>query len=508
MGFGSQNARSMDGMAMDRAGNAYVTGNATAPFQIGAIAVPTAEHPKGIYLVKFAPRQNPPNRSRYDAVVALFLQGPDGMQARSVATDGLDNVYVTGEFGDSLSVGGLTLVGGNGNNGFLAKFDSKGKPVWLRRFAGGERFETAGTVRVDFAGNPVLLGRNNDKARNLDTLRVGDSTFNWGPSGAPDPGYGYFLAKYDSAGNFLWTRQFKTVESAVSETWRTPALELDAAGDILLAGHFNSLYEVRFDTLRILGGSRGNKLFVAKFSSDGAFRWLRVLATCSGRSNLNSLAIRPSGNLVIAGHYQDSLVFADTMVRAVPPIFQDNQKDLVLAELDSAGKRIWLHASGSGISDDLQNVKLDAQGNAYVGGYSSSIPGFSGYPGSPPRPSYTYGFVGRFDPVGRLQWVREISKWSSNMALAVADTVVITGFQATGTIDTTGFRGLVLRPNNENIYLATLSPNSIALPLRERRHQRISEKRKAVKGAVFHRPPNHWTDASGKRLPGESLRAP
>ena len=105
---------------------------------------------------------------------------------RALTTDASGNVYVTGGYNDSLTLGGTTYTGtpAGGNHGFVAKYDKLGNVLWVTPVNDG----LASTIAIDADGNSYIGG--ND--RSITTSNIGFS----------------FTAKYDNNGNKVWYKIF------------------------------------------------------------------------------------------------------------------------------------------------------------------------------------------------------------------------------------------------------------------------------------------------------------
>jgi hypothetical protein len=129
--------------------------------------------------------------------------------AESAATDGAGNVYVAGRTSAGLDGPLLGLM-----DGFLRKYDSAGYVLWSRQHGTTSGDTAAHGVAVDALGNAYLSGYTRG---NLDGPNAG--------------GTDVFLSKYDPAGALVWTRQFGTAGFEASFD-----LSIDALGGIYLSG--------------------------------------------------------------------------------------------------------------------------------------------------------------------------------------------------------------------------------------------------------------------------------
>ncbi|HYJ04970.1 MAG TPA: SBBP repeat-containing protein, partial [Chthoniobacterales bacterium] len=165
-------------LAIDAAGNAYVTG----------ISAQTWGNPFSAF-----------SGGIYDAFVAkldsngtllwnTFLgEGPDD-RGQAIALDGVGNIYLAGFSRASWGTPMRTHSGGP-YDGFAAKLDPSGALIW-NTFLGSGGTDHADAVAVDVNGNAHVLGMSNAT---------------WGsPVRAYSGGHSVFLAKLDSSGAITW----------------------------------------------------------------------------------------------------------------------------------------------------------------------------------------------------------------------------------------------------------------------------------------------------------------
>lgn len=196
--IGSNNEDTGYGIALDIAGNVYVSGSfsTTADFDPGS----------GTFNLSSA--------GSYDAFVAKLDSGGNFTWAKRVGGTGIDiaaslaldsagNIYTTGlfsstnaDFDPSGSV--FTLASAGGTDVFIDKLDSLGNFVWAKRF-GGSLADYGNGVAVDSAGNVYTTGQ---FSLTVDFDPSG-SVFNLASTGAGD----IFTTKLNSAGNFVWANR-------------------------------------------------------------------------------------------------------------------------------------------------------------------------------------------------------------------------------------------------------------------------------------------------------------
>ncbi|MDQ3047179.1 MAG: SBBP repeat-containing protein [Bacteroidota bacterium] len=175
-------------IAVDAAGNVYVTGN-TQTTVLTNFNYATV---------------------KYDAAgVQQWAQtyngtGDDADRANVVKLDASGNIYVTGK-----SVG----VGSTGEDIYTIKYDNSGATLWANRYNGTSNgYDEGKDLEVDLSGNVYVAGL---------SFEAGAST-------------DYILIKYDAAGTQQWKTQYN---GTGNNSDQAAGLEVDNAGNIYVTGY-------------------------------------------------------------------------------------------------------------------------------------------------------------------------------------------------------------------------------------------------------------------------------
>src|SRR5439155_8333519 len=132
--------------------------------------------------------------------------------------------------------------------GFAAKYDPAGSLLWGVQ-VGGTGNSSVYKVEVDGAGNALIAGIFAGSVEIGTPGRPPVTLTNGGISEG-------FLAKFDPAGNTLWATTF----GAAADPRVAYGITTDPAGNVYATG------------------SEGNRLFVARYSADGAAVWTQVVS--------------------------------------------------------------------------------------------------------------------------------------------------------------------------------------------------------------------------------------
>jgi hypothetical protein len=256
-GFGT-NGHSF-GIAVDPAGNSYVTGefSGTTTFGSGEVNQTTLTSEDNVVFV-----------AKYDSAGALLWvkQAGDYALGLGITVDGAGNSYVTGIFGGTGGFRGTATFGvgeanqtvlnsaGNGDM-FVAKYDSDGALLWARR-AGGTEGDGASGIAVDGAGNSYVVGAFGGAATFGPEEPNQTTLFSAGQSDM-------FVAKYDSAGMLLWATRSGGPEGDSGD-----GIAMDGARNVYVTGSFSGTALFGTEAIQVLVTSAGSEdVFVVKYSA-------------------------------------------------------------------------------------------------------------------------------------------------------------------------------------------------------------------------------------------------
>ena len=165
-----------------------------------------------------------PSHGSYDAFVVKYDSSGTPQWARQPGSTSQDYAQaVTLDAGGNIYVAGDTegdLGGPNQGNtdAFIVKYDSGGTLQWARQM-GGSWWDHASGIVADSSGNIYIAG----------------GTYG-GLSGPFKREWDIFVAKYDSDGTLLWTRQ---IDSGQGKWDIAQDIGVDAASNIYITGHTN-----------------------------------------------------------------------------------------------------------------------------------------------------------------------------------------------------------------------------------------------------------------------------
>ena len=339
------------GMVTDLAGNLYVTGAYdNALCRIGNILLTKTNTTRTTFLAKINPTGN---------VLWARNVGSNNSYA-SAAIDGAGYIYVTSTLSaihDSIGSSAFS----NPTAIMIAKFDPMGNVIWAKAESDGYVF--VNNCMVSHNGYIYLCGLCQSSSLNF----FGSSGYTVTTTGLEF----FFVAKYDSSGNFLWARP-------------TQLTKYDIIGDILLDRAENLYFTGGFkeDTLRFGSYLLTNHnvdtsdVFLVKYDRSGNVIWAKSAGGTYDDAGY-CLAIDNCNNLWLTGQmYRSFAYFLSTPTYRmsfgshslpIPPLTGVVMDPLFIVEMDTSGNYIWGLTLPSG-GDDACGIAVDNKGNFYIAG--------------------------------------------------------------------------------------------------------------------------------------------
>lgn len=255
---GPGNNDEANALALDAAGNVYVTGRSP-------VGVDIDEEDGDYTTIKYDNNGIVQWISRYDGPVA----GNFNDNALAIAVDGSGNVYVTGVSASSNAEDAFDYA--------TVKYDAAtGKELWVARYNGpGNSLDIAVDVAVDAARNVYVTGQS--------AAEPNETNFD------------YATIRYDANGNEVWVSRYN---GSANGTDQASALALDDAGNVYVTGRSD-------------GAGTAADFATIKYNTAGAEQWVeRYNGPANGNDGTaifigfftsHPIAVDGSGNVYVTG---------------------------------------------------------------------------------------------------------------------------------------------------------------------------------------------------------------
>ncbi len=378
-GAGSGSDQEASAVTADLSGNVYVTGYIKGANNNFSSILLSSVGNDDIFIAKYDQDGN--------ILWAKAAGGSGNDKGNSIAVDNSGNVYVCGRIDDNATFFGSPniTVSGVGSDIFIAKFNSSGNVLWVKR-----QNSTSDGVAYAICTNGTEVFVTGQFA----------ATLNFGllPALTSSGGYDAFIASVDcSNGAENWA-----IKGGSSSDDNGTGIAVDASG-VYVTGGFESTL-----TFQNMAGTLTNSgnfdVFVVKYGFAGNGIWKRK-AGGSGDERETSVAV--SGSYVyVAGHFSGTMSLFNTGP-AVATITANASDDSFISQWDATtGNFGWIRSENGTGQDRATGVAASPIGDVFVVGYFQGQLPF----GSGPSVNANANdiFVTKYNATGVFQWGKKV----------------------------------------------------------------------------------------------------
>ena len=361
------------------------------------------------------------------------------VQVKSIATDASDNIFICGNFTGTnvnfnpLVSGADSLRTSNGQDGFIAKYNSSGQLQKVIRF-GNSSTDFATKVYVDSTNNVYLLAgifgtvymdnstsfsvylsggsgamalvkyNNNlvyQVGRSLKTStgatgdilsdikvsatniyvtgQLANKTVNFNPGGTIDTlssigSTDIFVAKYNSTLICQWAYNFGGIYGDGGN-----GIDLDNSGNIYLTGFFRGQSidmspldgNLGDNQISEAGGSNSGDVFVAKYSPGMAYQWAFNIGAGLFDQGNSLIVNKTTSDVYVAGSLQTDVLTVDFDPSSTTTNTFNGLglNDMFIASYNTSGAFRWAKGIGGAQDDVASAITFDASNNVILTGY-------------------------------------------------------------------------------------------------------------------------------------------
>lgn len=358
--FASDNDVDVTGIAIDSAGNLYVTGQYSDTTDFDPTAgVTTMNGAAGdAFLAKLDSSLNLQWVNRF--------AGNGAIRTNGVAVDADGNAYIAGWFSktiDFLSGPGTkkkTAVGKQ--DGYVAKFDTNGNSKFISRFEGDSGLNKSRVVDIDAdsRGNLYLTGW---FGGDVDFDPKSDVTML-----SSEGGRDAFVTHLDRQGRLSWVRQIGGIDGDEGR-----AIAIDQATNDVYVGSthvgtvdFDPTTEIDNRTTSSTDRVNGHESFITRYDSSGTRVFTNQFSEGNGDLGVTALAVDEEGDFYVTGGMSGQIDFdANTNVANFDATAG---QDVFAAKYNSDGEFIW---AGLGDPEYATGIAVAEGGAVHVVGEGS-----------------------------------------------------------------------------------------------------------------------------------------
>jgi hypothetical protein len=286
----------------DDAGNTFITGSFTDTIFFDTTELISA-YPSSIYVCKYDAAGN--------LSWAKIVAGGPIVQVTGISADNSGNVSITGQF-NSISYFGEhgtdTLFSNADFDVFIAKYNSTGNLLWAKS-KGSSGYDYGAGISSDVNGNSYITGEFHYSSYPFSASKI-------------------FIAKYDSTGNNIWSKQTQNYSS----TDFAEGIVTDNNGTSFITGQFfDTLF---FDSTAVLGaGNVEANIFAGKLNNDGNILWLQKAGASTGYCGGIGIDIDENDNVYLTGFFHGSIYFGTINLSGLFGV----ANEIFIAKCDSNG---------------------------------------------------------------------------------------------------------------------------------------------------------------------------
>jgi len=306
-----------------------------------------------------------------------------------------------------------------------------GTQFWAKAF--GTTGEQQGySITRDAQNNVIITGR-----------FTGQMTFGGGGILLSPVGYDIFVAKFDSAGNYLWHARYG--DAGIYQEGFDVAT--DSVGNIFLTGYFDST--INFGGQSFTSGGLTD-MFLVKLDPTGVHLWSKSFSAPSPQYG-QSIAVDPQGNPILLANGFNTVNFGGGGLTSA------GNYDMFVAKFDGVtGAHTWSKRFGSANDDRALGIAADSAGNVVLTGRSDAAIDFGG--GLVPSNGSLDVLAVKLDAAGNHVWSKRFgdggNQFGADVAIDAQDGVILTG----GFESTVNLGGGALQASGDiDVFLAKLT---------------------------------------------------
>jgi len=360
--LGGQFTDQANAIAVDKDGNAYVTGLTTSgDFPVTPGSLKSTFSDDRSFVTKL-------NASGNALVYSTYLKGTSSSGSRAIAVDPAGNAYVTG-----LAISGFTSTSGvfqpnpKSNDAFIAKINATGSAFVYATYLGGSGFQDEGFgIAADAAGVAYVTGKTDST-----DFPVTSNAFRTTAPGGGDA----FVAAISASGSTLL---YATYLGGRGED-RGNAIAVDSSGNAYVTGY---TYASDFPTVSpvqpkcgcetSVGGGVQSDAFVTKISNTGSALLYSTFYGGGGPDRGFGIGVDSSGAICFGGTTDgispSTFPLVDSM-KASKGLLDD----AFAVRLNTSGSAaVYSTFFGGQSTDFAATMTIDRAGNVYLAGNTNS----------------------------------------------------------------------------------------------------------------------------------------
>ena len=324
-------------------------------------------------------------------IYSTYLGGTGDDFPGDAVVDSEGNLYVTGTTtSTNFPTKGAFQTSNNGGafgDVFVTKFNPAGTEVIYSTYLGGSGDENPGGIDVDASGRAHITGFT--RSTNFPTAKALQASFAGGSGDV-------FIAKLNQSGSALVYSTYLGGNGNGADS--ATGIAVDASGNVYVAGQAFENFPLANPLQAV---STGFDAFIAKLNSEGSALIYSTYLGGNGPDSADDIAIDSEGNAYVAGRTGSTNFPIANAVQ--PVFGGGPSLDCFVTKVNKTGTSfIYSTYLGGGSFDTPRTIAVDGAGNAYVGGNTASTNFPIANPLQSTLRGAADGFVSKFNATGSL----------------------------------------------------------------------------------------------------------
>ena len=286
--------------------------------------------------------------------------------------------------------------------------------AWARQAGGRGRFCSGQGIVADKGGNIYVTGSFDSPAISFQNVIL----TNFNPKAQAGDQHIFreetadmFLVKYDPNGALVWVTQGGGQGNDAGFS-----CALDSSANVYVLG-FSASTNAAFGR-RHFTNENGLGIYLAKYTSEGKFLWLRSSARYYTNAHPTSVAVDAQGNICICGSFAETnLTFGSQVLRASQ--ISDFKWDTFLVKYNTNGDLLWARQVKN--TSQFCRVSLDTLGNSYIAGTFHGSAGFGKVNiSSRTATDQDHAYIAKYDAAGNVIWAFDAIESAESLSTGIA----------------------------------------------------------------------------------------
>jgi len=352
-------------------------------------------------------------------------------QGVSIAVDSIGNSYTVGfyrgivDFDPGPGVFNISSNSAAWYDIFITKLAPDGSFKWTKSIGGSLNDQPTGIV-LDKTGGILISGL----FTSIVDFDPNVTVFNLSAGGSSEDA---FVLKLDTAGNFVWAKQFIGTSNA-----RANAIALDANGNVFTTGVFNSTCDFDPGAGAFPLTASAQDIFVCKLNTIGDFVWAKKIGGPVNDVGY-TIAVDNIGNVYTGGSFESTVDFDPGA--SIVNFTSLGQRDIFISKLDNNGNYLWAKAVGGTTTDHCFGITTDALDNVISTGWFEGTVDFNPNIGVANISSLGAqdAFILKLNSAGNYLWATSIGRTGFEMGTDITvdalDNIYTTGTFSGSNVD-------------------------------------------------------------------------